>query len=72
VYSKRLLGGIRSTGALFKASSRHLQTVQLHRELKKYVMGVLPDSFTSAIFVSFIMTVFVPDIEGIQNKVIWL
>jgi len=32
-------------------------------------MGVLSDNFTAGFFVSFIMTVFVPDIEGIQNKV---
>jgi len=44
--------------------------VQLHRELNKYVMGVLSDNFTAGFFVSFIMTVFLPDIEGILNKVI--
>jgi len=33
-------------------------------------MGVLSDNFTTGFFVRFIMTVFVPDIEGIQNKVI--
>jgi len=33
MYSNRLLGVVRSTGALFRASSWHLQTVQLHREL---------------------------------------
>ena len=66
----RLLGVVRSTGALFRASSWHLQTVQLHRELNKYVMGVLSDNFTAGFFVSFIMTVSVPDIERIQNKVI--
>jgi len=32
-------------------------------------MEVWPDNFTVAIFVSFIVTVFVPHIEGIQNKV---
>jgi len=46
--------------------------VQLHRELNKYVMGVLSDNFTAGFFVSFIMTVSVHDIERIQNKVIWL
>jgi len=51
------------------ASSWHLKTVQLHRELNKYVTGVLSDNFTAGFFVSFIMTVFVPNIEGIQNKV---
>jgi len=40
----------------------------MHRELNKYVMGVLPDNFTAGFFVSFIMTGFVPDIEGFQNK----
>jgi len=65
MYSNRLLSVV-STGALFRASS--WQTLQLHREVNKYVMGVLSDNFTA----SFIMTVFVPDIEGIQNKVIWL
>ena len=48
----------------------HLQTVQWHRELNK--LGMLSDNFTAGFFVSFIMTVFVPDIEGIQNKVTWL
>ena len=40
--------------------------------LNKYVMGEWSDSFTAAFFVSFIVTVFVPDIEGIQKKVICL
>jgi len=35
-------------------------------------MGVLSDNFTAGVFVSFSMTVFVPELEGIQNKVIWL
>jgi len=40
--------------------------------LSKYVMGVWSDNFTAPFFVSFIMTVFVPDIEGIQNKIyVW-
>jgi len=30
---------------------------------------VWSDNFTGAFFVSFIVTVFVPDVEGIQNKV---
>jgi len=30
---------------------------------------MLSDNFTAGFFVSFIMTVFVPDIEGFQNKV---
>jgi len=38
----------------------------------KYVMGVLSDNFTAGFFVSFIVAVSVPDIEGIQNKVTWL
>ena len=45
------------------------QTVQLHREHNKYVMGVWSDNFTAAFFVSFSVTLFVPDIEGIQNKI---
>jgi len=40
--------------------------------LNKYVMGVWSNNFTAAFFVSFIVAVFVPDIEGIQNKVICL
>jgi len=43
---------------------------RLHQDgevLNKYVMRV-----SAAFFVSFIVTVFVPDIEGIQNKVICL
>jgi len=35
-------------------------------------MGVRSDNFTDAFFVSFIMTVYVPDIEGIQINVIRL
>jgi len=46
--------------------------MQLHRELNKYVIGVLSDNSTAGSFVSFIMTVSVADIERIQNKVIWL
>ena len=40
--------------------------------LNKFVMRVWSNSFTSSCFVSFIVTVFVSDIEGIQNKVICL
>jgi len=40
--------------------------------LNKHVMGMWTDNFTAAFFVSLIATVFVPDIEGIQNKVICL
>jgi len=40
--------------------------------LNKDIMGVLSDNFTAAFFVIFIVTVFAPDIEGIQNKVICL
>ena len=36
--------------------------------LNKYVMGVWSDNFTAAFIVSFTVTVFVPDIEGIQKK----
>jgi len=70
ICSNRLLGVIRSTGALFRANSWHLQTVQLRRELGKYVMGVWSDNFTAGVFVSFILTVFVPDIEGVKKKAI--
>ena len=35
----RLLGVVRSTGALLRACSWNVQTVQLHRELNKYVIG---------------------------------
>jgi len=35
-------------------------------------MGVLSDNFNASFFVSFIVTVSVLDIEGVQNKVIWL
>jgi len=38
--------------------------------LNKYVMGVWSDNFTAFFFVSFIVAIFVPDIEGSQNKVI--
>ena len=30
-------------------------------------MGVLSDNFTAGFFVSFIMTTYVPNVEGIQN-----
>jgi len=40
--------------------------------LNKYLMRVWSDNFTAAFFVSFVVAVFVPDIEGIQNKVICL
>ena len=40
--------------------------------LNKYVMGVWSDNFTAAFFVSCIVTIFVPDIDAIQNKVICL
>jgi len=33
------------------------------------VIGVWSDNFIAVLFVSFIVTVSVPDIEGIQNKV---
>ena len=42
--------------------------MQSHRELNKYEMGVLSDNVTAGFFISFVMTVFVLDIEGIQNK----
>ena len=35
-------------------------------------MGVWSDNFTSAFFISFSVTVFVPDIEGIRDEVICL
>ena len=38
--------------------------------LNKYVMWMRWDNFTAAFFVSFIATVFVPDIEEVHNKVI--
>jgi len=44
----------------------------MHRALNKYVMGVWSDNFTAAFFVRFTVTVFVPDIVGIQNKLLCL
>jgi len=38
--------------------------------LNKYGIEVWSNNFTAAFFVSFIVTGFVSDIEGIQNKVI--
>ena len=38
--------------------------------LNKHAMGVWSDNFTAAFFVSLIVTVFVPDIEEIEKKVI--
>jgi len=46
-----------------------VKTVKLHRALSKYIMGVWSDGFTAALYVSFIVTVFVSDIDGIQKKV---
>jgi len=40
--------------------------------LNKYVLWVWSDNFNAGFFVSFIVTVFVPDIERIRNKVICL
>ena len=57
------------TGALLRASSWPVKTAKLHRALNKHVMGVWSDDFTAAFFVSFIVTVFVLDTDGIQNKV---
>jgi len=36
--------------------------------LNDYVMWVWSDNFTAAFFVCFIVTAFVPDIEGMQNE----
>jgi len=44
----------------------------MHRALNKYVMGVWSDNFMAAFFVRFIVIVFVPDVDGIQNKVLCL
>jgi len=38
--------------------------------LNKYILGVWADNYTVAFFINFTVTVFVPDIDGIQNKVI--
>ena len=35
-------------------------------------MGVWSDKCTAAFFVSFIVTVFVPDIEGIENNAMFM
>jgi len=40
MHSNRLLRVVRSTGASVGVSWRHLRTVQLHKELNKYAMGV--------------------------------
>ena len=37
--------------------------------LNKCILGVWSDNFTAAFFISSIVTVCVPDIEGIENKV---
>jgi len=61
----RMMCGTKRLNPLFRL---HEASEVLH----KYAMGVWSDNFTVAFFVSFIVTGFVPDIEGIQNKVIWL
>jgi len=59
-------------------SCRFVSTIVKHpvheasEVLNKHVMGVWSSNFTVAFFVSFNVTVFVPDIEGIQNQVICL
>ena len=40
--------------------------------LNKYIMGLWSDNLIDAFFVSFTVTVFVPEIDGIHNKVICL
>jgi len=40
--------------------------------LSEYIMGVWSDKCTAAFFVSFIVTVFVPDIEGIENNAMFM
>jgi len=40
--------------------------------LSKNALGVWSDDFTAAFFVSFNVIVFVPDIGGIQNKVMFI
>ena len=39
-----------------------------HRALNKYSIGVRSNNFTAAFFVSFIVTVFVPDVEEFRIK----
>jgi len=63
----RIMCGTKRLNPLFRLGLH--EAIEL---LNKYVMGVWSDSFTAAFFVSFIVTVFVPDIEGIQKKVICL
>jgi len=48
--------------------SDYTRTVRHSIKINKY--WEWSDNFTAAFFVSFIATAFVPDIEGIQNKVI--
>ena len=67
-----LMGTIRGTGALLRGRSWHMKTVQLDKALNKYVMGVWSNNFTAAFFVSFIVAVFAPDLDGIQNKFIFM
>jgi len=53
--------------------TKHLNPFfRLHEasEVLKYVIGVWSNNFTAAFFVSLIMTSFVSDIEGIQNRAI--
>jgi len=51
---------------------KQITSQTMHRALNKYLVGVWSDNVTATFFISFILTVFVPDIEGTQNKVLCL
>ena len=48
----------------------HFQKLHEPSEVFNFIIGVWSDNFTAAFFVSFIVTVFVPDVEATQNKLI--
>jgi len=50
--------------------NQFLRSHKASEVLNKYVMRAWSNNLTAAFFVSFIVTVFVPDIEAIRNKVL--
>ena len=58
----RIINGPKRLNPFFKIN-------ETSEVFNKYVMGVWSGNFTAAFFVSFIMTVFAPDIVGIESKV---
>jgi len=52
----------------YKTPESICQIARVSAVLNKYIMGVWSNNFTTAFFISFIVTGFGADIKGIQNK----